>query len=93
MSDPEPEGVDRTLLQGVTVVVTGTLEGFTREQARLAVEDRGGKVTGSVSRKTDAVVVGESPGSKAARADELGVPALDEAGFVRLLEEGPEALG
>ena len=92
LADPEPEGMDRTLLEGVTVVITGTLDGFTREGARLAVEDRGGKVTGSVSKKTTAVVVGASPGSKAARADELGVPILDEAGFERLLADGPGGL-
>ena len=88
MADPEPEGMDRSLLEGVTLVITGTLDGFSRESARLAVEDRGGKVAGSVSKKTTAVVVGASPGSKAARAEELGVPILDEAGFVQLLTEG-----
>jgi DNA ligase (NAD+) len=92
VADPEPEGVDRSLLEGLTLVITGTLDGFTREAARLAVEDRGGKVAGSVSKKTTAVVVGASPGSKAAKAEELGVPILDEAAFSRLLEAGPEAL-
>jgi DNA ligase (NAD+) len=56
------------------------------------VEDRGGKVTGSVSRKTTAVVVGASPGSKAAKAEELGVPIIEEATFSKLLADGPEAL-
>ncbi len=92
LEDPEPEGVDRSLLAGVTLVITGTLDGFTRAAARLAVEDRGGKVAASVSKKTTAVVAGESPGSKAGKAGELGVPIIDEAGFVRLLEEGPAAL-
>jgi DNA ligase (NAD+) len=92
-ADPEPEGETRDLLAGVTVVLTGTLEGFTRDEARLAVEDRGGRVTGSVSRKTNVVVAGASPGSKADKAESLGVPVLDEAGFVRLLEEGPAASG
>ncbi|MCB2222637.1 MAG: NAD-dependent DNA ligase LigA [Actinobacteria bacterium] len=91
-ADPEPEGVDRGLLEGVTLVVTGTLEGYSREAAKTAVEDRGGKVAGSVSGKTTAVVVGASPGSKAARAGDLGVTILDEAAFTRLLEEGPAAL-
>ena len=76
----------------MTVVITGTLAGFSREQAQAAVEDRGGKVAGSVSKKTTAVVVGESPGSKAQKAQELGVPTLDEAAFGRLLAEGPAAL-
>jgi DNA ligase (NAD+) len=92
LADPEQEGVDRGLLAGVTVVITGTLAGLSRDQARAAVEDRGGKVAGSVSKKTTAVVVGESPGSKAQRAQELGVPMLDEAAFTRLLAEGPTAL-
>lgn len=93
LADEQEAGVDRGLLAGVTVVITGTLEGFSREQARAAVEDRGGKVAGSVSKKTTAVVVGESPGSKAQKAQELGVPTLDEAAFNRLLAEGPGALG
>jgi len=73
-------------LDGTTVVLTGGLEGFTRDEAKQAVEDRGGKVTSSVSKKTTAVVVGTDPGSKAARAEELGVPVLDEAGFVAFLK-------
>ena len=75
-------------LEGVTVVLTGALEGFTRDEAKEAVTDRGGKVTSSVSGKTSAVVVGAEPGSKADRAAELGVPVLDEAAFTRLLETG-----
>ena len=85
LADPEEEGVDRGLLAGMTLVITGTLTGYAREQARAAVEDRGGKVAGSVSKKTTAVVVGEAPGSKAQKARELGVPILDEAAFTRLL--------
>jgi DNA ligase (NAD+) len=92
LSDPEPEGVDTGLLEGLTVVLTGTLEGFTRDEARVAVEDRGGRVTGSVSKKTSVVVAGEAAGSKLAKAEQLGVPVLDTAGFRRLLEEGPEVL-
>jgi DNA ligase (NAD+) len=93
MADPADESATGDLLEGVTVVITGTLDGFTRDEAKTAVEARGGKVTGSVSGKTAAVVVGASPGSKATRAEELGVPLLDEAGFTRLLEEGPSVLG
>jgi DNA ligase (NAD+) len=93
VSDPEPEGVDTGLLQGVTVVLTGTLSSYSRDAARAAIEDRGGKVTGSVSGRTTALVAGESPGSKLAKAESLGVPVLDEAGFVELLERGPETLG
>ena len=79
------------LLEGVTVVITGTLEGFTRDEATLAVQERGGKVTGSVSKKTDFVAVGDNPGSKFDKAVTLGVPILDAAGFVVLLADGAEA--
>ena len=80
-------------LEGVTLVVSGTLEGFTREEAEAAIEAAGGRATGSVSAKTTALVVGESPGaSKVNRATELGIPIIDEATFVRLLEEGPAVL-
>ena len=79
-------------LAGLTVVVTGTLPGFTREEAEQAVIARGGKAASSVSGKTDYVVVGENPGSKAAKAEQLGRPILDEAGFARLLEHGPDGL-
>jgi DNA ligase (NAD+) len=80
-------------LDGWTVVLTGGLEAFTRDEAKQAIEDRGGKVTSSVSKKTSLVVVGSDPGTKAARAEELGVPTADEAMFVKLLETGelPEA--
>ena len=77
------------VLSGKAVVVTGTLEGFNREEAEAAIKDRGGKSPGSVSAKTYAVVVGAEPGaSKLTKAQELGVPILDEAAFVRLLESG-----
>ena len=92
LSDPEPEGVDTTLLTGVTVVLTGTLEGLSRDAAKQAIEDRGGKVTGSVSKKTSAVVAGASPGSKLSKAEELGVPVLDEAALRGLLDQGPAVL-
>ncbi|WEV41416.1 NAD-dependent DNA ligase LigA [Bifidobacterium sp. ESL0682] len=75
-------------LAGKTVVVTGSLEGFSRESAKEAIVERGGKASGSVSKKTDYVVVGENAGSKAAKAEELGVPMLDEAQFATLLETG-----
>jgi DNA ligase (NAD+) len=77
------------VLAGKAVVVTGTLEGWSRDEAEAAVKDRGGKSPGSVSKKTFAVVVGREPGaSKLNKAEELGVPVLDEAGFAHLLETG-----
>ena len=77
------------VLAGKAVVVTGTLEGFDRDGAERAIKDRGGKSPGSVSAKTFAVVVGREPGaSKVTKAQELGVPMLDEAGFVHVLETG-----
>ncbi|HEY5137480.1 MAG TPA: NAD-dependent DNA ligase LigA [Candidatus Nanopelagicales bacterium] len=78
-------------LDGITVVITGTVEGWSRDGATLAVQELGGKVSGSVSKKTDFVVVGENPGSKAEKAVELGRPVLDAAGFAVLLQDGPEA--
>jgi len=78
-------------LAGVTVVITGTLDGLTRDEAAEAVQRLGGKVTGSVSKKTDFVVAGSSPGSKYDRALTLGVPVLDEAGLGVLLDQGPAA--
>jgi DNA ligase (NAD+) len=71
--------------------VTGSLEGFNRDQVKEAIIARGGKAAGSVSKKTDFVVVGENAGSKEAKARELGLTILDEAGFVTLLAEGPPA--
>ena len=80
-------------LAGKTVVVTGSLEGFSRDSAKEAILERGGKAAGSVSRKTDYVVVGANAGSKAAKAEELGIPMLDEAQFELLLagEYGADA--
>lgn len=75
-------------LTGVTVVITGSLVAYTRDSAKAAVLERGGKVTGSVSRKTAALVAGESPGSKFEKAKALEIPILDEEAFTRLLEEG-----
>ena len=81
------------VLAGKAVVLTGGLDGFTREQAERAVEERGGRISSSVSKKTDYVVVGVGPGTKAAKAAELGVPTLDEAGFRELLERGEAPSG
>ena len=76
-------------LVGRNIVVTGSLEGFDRDGAERAIKDRGGKSPGSVSKKTDALVVGAEPGaSKLTKAQELGIPVLDEAQFVILLETG-----
>jgi len=78
-------------LAGMTVVVTGTLAEFSRDQATEAVTARGGKVSGSVSKKTSFVVVGDNPGSKYDKAISLKVPVLDESGFAVLLADGPDA--
>jgi DNA ligase (NAD+) len=91
MEDERDESVARTL-EGLTVVVTGSLEGFSRDSAKEAILSRGGKAAGSVSKKTDYVVVGENAGSKADKAEQLGLTILDEEGFVALLEGGPDAL-
>ena len=82
---PVPSGGDAGPLAGRTVVVTGTLEGFSRQEAEEAIRAAGGKPAGSVSKKTDYVVAGESAGSKLAKAQELGVTVLDVDGFRRLL--------
>ncbi|MDQ2757519.1 MAG: NAD-dependent DNA ligase LigA [Actinomycetota bacterium] len=87
MTDERDESVPRTL-EGVTVVVTGSLPGFSRDEAKEAILVRGGKASGSVSKKTDYVVVGENAGSKADKAQDLGLAVLDEDGFRRLLETG-----
>jgi DNA ligase (NAD+) len=92
MEDERDESIPRTL-EGLSIVVTGSLEGFSRDGAKEAILLRGGKAAGSVSKKTAFVVIGESPGSKAAKAEELGVPILDENGFRVLLESGPDAVG
>ncbi|WP_078900184.1 NAD-dependent DNA ligase LigA [Streptomyces sp. SBT349] len=91
LAEPEEEGAPPRPLAGITAVVTGTLEGHTRDGAKEALQSRGAKVTGSVSKKTDFVVVGDSPGSKYDKAVQLKVPVLDEAGFTVLLERGPDA--
>lgn len=90
MADERDESIVRTL-EGLSVVVTGTLAEFSRDQAKEAVVARGGKAAGSVSKKTAFVVIGDNPGSKADKAADLGVPVLDEDGFRILLDEGPDA--
>jgi DNA ligase (NAD+) len=91
MADEVDTSTPRTL-EGLTIVVTGSLEGFSRDQAKEAILSRGGKASGSVSKRTDFVVVGENPGSKRDNADKLGVSILDETGFRLLLEQGPDAV-
>jgi len=90
MEDEATERAPRTL-EGITVVVTGSLESFSRDEIKEALGERGGKVTGSVSKKTDFVVAGESPGSKYDKAVSLGVPILDDEGLRVLLDRGPDA--
>ncbi len=85
----EPEAPQT--LAGLSFVVTGTIEGYSRDEATAAIQARGGKVSGSVSKKTSFVVVGESPGSKYDKAVTLGVPILDAHGFEVLLKDGPDA--
>ncbi|WP_043655442.1 NAD-dependent DNA ligase LigA [Nocardia thailandica] len=91
MEDERDESVERTL-EGLSIVVTGSLRDFTRDGAKEAILIRGGKAAGSVSKKTAFVVIGDAPGSKAAKAEELGVPLLDEDAFRLLLAEGPDAV-
>jgi len=88
MAEERDESVERTL-EGLTIVVTGSLVDFSRDSAKEAIVSRGGKAAGSVSKKTDYVVVGDSAGSKADKAEQLGVSILDEDGFKALLESGP----
>ena len=91
MQDEPKHTMDPTLA-GISVVVTGSIEGYTRDSAAEAITTRGGKVSGSVSKKTSFVVVGESPGSKYDKAVELKVPVLSGAeAFEVLLNHGPEA--
>ncbi|MGH3798030.1 MAG: NAD-dependent DNA ligase LigA [Pseudonocardiaceae bacterium] len=88
------EDVDESIprhLEGLSIVVTGSLEAFSRDEAAEAIAERGGRATGSVSKKTAFVVVGEAPGSKYDKAVSLKVPVLDENGFRVLLAEGPDA--
>lgn len=84
IQNPE-RNVSEQTLAGQTFVLTGSLESFTRDEAKAAIQARGGKVSSSVSKKTDYVVVGSEPGSKAAEAERLGVRTLDEAAFTALV--------
>lgn len=90
MADERDASIERTL-EGLSIVVTGSLTGFSRDEAKEAIIARGGKAASSVSKKTAYVVAGDSPGSKYDKAIELGVPVLDENGFRALLENGPAA--
>jgi DNA ligase (NAD+) len=80
------------VLDGLTVVATGSLEGFTREGAQEAIIAAGGKAASSVSKKTDFVAAGPGAGSKLAKAEELGVRVIDAAQFARLVTEGPQSI-
>jgi DNA ligase (NAD+) len=91
MADERDASIERTL-EGLSIVVTGSLPGFSRDDAKEAIVARGGKAAGSVSKKTAYVVAGDAPGSKYDKAVELGVPILDEDGFRRLLGSGPDAV-
>lgn len=91
MEDVRDDSVPQTLA-GLTIVATGSLEGFTRDSVKEAIISRGGKAASSVSKNTTYVVAGANAGSKAAKAEQLGVPILDEAAFQVLLEQGPGAL-
>jgi DNA ligase (NAD+) len=92
MAEDRPRRTAPQPLAGVTMVVTGTLPSYSRDQASAEITSRGGKVTSSVSKKTTFVVAGDNPGSKYDKAQSLGVPVLDEAGFEKLLAEGPDAV-
>jgi DNA ligase (NAD+) len=94
LEDPDwdPNRAAARLLAGVSVVITGTLDGMSRDEAGEAVRQAGGKVTSSVSKKTNFVVAGENAGSKYDKAVELGVTVLDEAAFGVLLARGPDAV-
>jgi DNA ligase (NAD+) len=90
MVDEVDRSVARTL-DGLSIVITGSMDGFSRDEAREAITARGGRAAGSVSKKTAFVVAGEAPGSQYNKALEIGVPVLDEAGFRVLLDRGPDA--
>lgn len=91
MKDEAREDIGQTL-EGLTIVVSGAMPGYTREGAKEAIVARGGKASGSVSKKTSLVIAGPGAGSKAAKAEALGVPVVDESYFERVLERGLAAL-
>ena len=91
MQDDVDDSTPKTLA-GLTIVVTGSLQNYSRDEAKEAILARGGKAAGSVSKKTDYVVVGENAGTKADKAEQLGVVILDEDGFTQLLSAGPAGL-
>ena len=91
MEDEVREDIEQTL-EGLTVVVSGAMPGYTREGAKEAIIARGGKASGSVSKKTSLVIAGPGAGSKAAKAEALGVPVVDEKYFERVLKQGLAAL-
>ena len=91
MADERDNSVERTL-EGLSIVVTGSLTGYSRDDAKEAIVARGGKAASSVSKKTAYVVAGDAPGSKYDKAVELGVAILDEDGFRRLLDSGPDGV-
>jgi DNA ligase (NAD+) len=90
MEDERDESTPRTL-EGLTIVVTGSLPNFSRDEAKEAILTRGGKASGSVSKNTSYVVAGENAGTKLDKAEQLGIPVLDEDGFRELLARGPAA--
>ena len=85
---PAPQAATEGPLKGKTLVITGTLPGVSREEAAALIEANGGKVSGSVSAKTDFLLAGEAAGSKLAKAEKLGVPVLDYTALCRLIESG-----
>lgn len=91
MEDEAREDIEQTL-EGLTIVVSGAMPGYTREGAKEAIVARGGKASGSVSKKTSLVIAGPGAGSKAAKAEALGVPVVDESYFERVLKRGLAAL-
>ncbi len=93
MEDEAPEDSGRPqTLAGLTIVATGSLDNYTRDSIKETIIAAGGKAAGSVSKKTDYVIAGENAGSKLTKAEDLGVPVLDEEAFEKLLAAGPEAV-
>ena len=90
--EPRRVNAEGLPLAGKTFVVTGTLSGFSRSESESRIKDLGGKITSSVTKNTDYLVVGESPGSKLAAAERLGTQVLDEARFVEFLANPPSII-